>query len=165
MLDLESLITILEACDKNKIAELVVKKDAVEIRTVAMAAKGGTTPVAITAPTPQISIPTEEKEIKESADQVDAISEPTPVVEPSNIIELTAPTPGVAYVYPGTTIDRKPLPKEGDIVEMGQVVALVEAMKMFNEVTAPKKAKIVKIKVENESLVKIGDLIMVLEPL
>jgi acetyl-CoA carboxylase biotin carboxyl carrier protein len=71
----------------------------------------------------------------------------------------------VAYVYPGTTVDREPLPKEGDIVEAGQVVGLVEAMKLFNEVTAPKKAKIAKILVENEQVVKTGEALIELEPL
>ncbi|MHC1598418.1 MAG: acetyl-CoA carboxylase biotin carboxyl carrier protein [Candidatus Methanofastidiosia archaeon] len=157
MLDLESLITILEACKKNKIAELVVRKDAVEIRTVAPA--GGVAPIAAA---PQISFPVVEEEV---AEDVAAPAETPAAPIASNLIELTAPTPGVAYVYPGTTIDKEPLPKEGDIIEAGQVIGLVEAMKMFNEVTSPKKGKIVKIKVENESLVKIGDVLFEIEPL
>jgi acetyl-CoA carboxylase biotin carboxyl carrier protein len=71
----------------------------------------------------------------------------------------------IAYVHPGTTVDREPLPKEGDVVEAGQVIGLVEAMKMFNEVVAPQKAKLTKIKVQNETLVKIGDALFELEPL
>lgn len=158
MLDLESLISILEACKKNKIAELVVRKDAVEVRTVAPAS-GAVAPAA--AVQPQISLPVEDsEEVAESA----AAPEAAPAAS-STGIELTAPTPGVAYVYPGTTIDKEPLPKEGDVVEAGQVIALVEAMKMFNEVTAPRKAKISKILVENENLVKIGDSLAILEPL
>jgi len=159
MLDLESLISILEACKKNKIAELVVKKDAVEVRTVAPAS-GAMAPAAAMVQ-PQISLPVEDnEEVAEPA----AATEAAPAVS-STGIELTAPTPGVAYVYPGTTIDKEPLPKEGDVVEAGQVIALVEAMKMFNEVTAPRKAKISKILVENENLVKIGDSLAILEPL
>lgn len=156
MLDLESLITILEACKKNKIAELVVRKDAVEIRTVAPA--GSVAPIATA---PQISFPV----VEEVAEDVAAPAETPAAPIASNLIELTAPTPGVAYVYPGTTIDKEPLPKEGDIIEAGQVIGLVEAMKMFNEVTSSKKGKIVKIKVENESLVKIGDVLFEIEPL
>jgi len=160
MLDLESLISILEACNKNKIAELVVRKDAVEVRTVVAA---GSAPAAAA---PQVSLPAaqEVSAAVEAPAAAEAVKAPAAAETPSNGIELTAPTPGVAYVYPGTTIDKEPLPKVGDVVEAGQVLALVEAMKMFNEVTAPRKAKIVDIKVENESLVKIGDLIMVLEP-
>jgi len=163
MLDLESLISILEACNKNKIAELVVRKDAVEVRTVSAA---GSAPAAAA---PQVSLPAAQEvsaAVQEEAPVAEApAAAPAAAESPSNAIQLTAPTPGVAYVYPGTTIDREPLPKVGDVVEAGQVVALVEAMKMFNEVTAPRKAKIVDVKVENEALVKIGDLIMVLEPL
>ena len=159
MLDLESLISILEACNKNKIAELVVRKDAVEVRTVAAAGS-----MAAAAVQPQVSIPAA-TEVKVAEEAPAAKEAPAAPAKSSSGIELTAPTPGVAYVHPGTTIDRKPLPKVGDVVEAGQVVALVEAMKMFNEVTAPRKSKITDIKVVNESLVKIGDIIMVLEPL
>ncbi|MCC7572673.1 MAG: hypothetical protein KO464_04705 [Candidatus Methanofastidiosum sp.] len=160
MLNLESLISILEACKKNNIAELVVRKDSVEIRTVVA---GGS--AAVHAAQPQISIPA-----MTSAGIVEETSAPEVKEAPkaaasSNMIELTAPTPGVSYVFPGTTIDKKPLPKEGDIVEAGQVVALVEAMKMFNEVTAPRKARIAEIKVTNETLVKVGQVLMLLEPL
>ena len=160
MLNLESLISILEACKKNNIAELVVRKDSVEIRTVVA---GGS--VAVHAAQPQISIPaamTSAAAVEEAA--APAAAAPKAAAS-SNMIELTAPTPGVSYVSPGTTIDKKPLPKEGDIVEAGQVVALVEAMKMFNEVTAPRKARIAEIKVTNETLVKVGQVLMLLEPL
>ncbi len=161
MLNLESLISILEACKKNNIAELVVRKDSVEIRTVVASGSG-----AVHAVQPQISMPA----AVTSAGSVEAAPAAEVKAAPkaaaaSNLIELTAPTPGVSYVYPGTTIDKKPLPKEGDIVEAGQVVALVEAMKMFNEVTAPRKAKIAEIKVTNETLVKVGQVLMLLEPL
>jgi len=162
MLNLESLISILEACKKNNIAELVVRKDSVEIRTVVA---GGSAAVHDAhhhdhAAQPQISIPA----AMMSAGAVEETSAPKAAAS-SNMIELTAPTPGVSYVAPGTTIDKKPLPKEGDIVEAGQVVALVEAMKMFNEVTAPRKARIAEIKVTNETLVKVGQVLMLLEPL
>jgi biotin carboxyl carrier protein len=159
MLDLESLIAILEACKKNKIAELIVRKDSVEIRTVS--ASGGAAPAAA-APQPQVALPAEEEE--EEAEAA-APAQPAAPAASTNVIQLTAPTPGVAYVYPGTTVDREPLPKEGDIVEAGQVVGLVEAMKLFNEVTAPKKAKIAKILVENEQVVKTGEALIELEPL
>ncbi|HHN81337.1 MAG TPA: acetyl-CoA carboxylase biotin carboxyl carrier protein subunit [Methanomicrobia archaeon] len=158
MLDLESLIAILEACKKNKIAELIVRKDSVEIRTVSPS--GGAAPAAA-APQPQVSLPAEEEAEEEAA----APAKPAEPAASTNVIQLTAPTPGVAYVHPGTTVDREPLPKEGDVVEAGQVVGLVEAMKLFNEVTAPKKAKLSKILVENEEIVKTGDVLIELEPL
>jgi acetyl-CoA carboxylase biotin carboxyl carrier protein len=158
MLDLDSLISILEACKKNKIAELIVRKDAVEIRTVAPAGAAAAPAAAMAAP--QVSMQVADEDAEEAPAAAPAAAAPA-----SNAIVLTAPTPGVAYVYPGTTVDREPLPNVGDVVEAGQVIGLVEAMKMFNEVTAPQKAKIVKIKVENEQLVKIGEALFELEPL
>ncbi len=163
MLNLESLISILEACKKNNIAELVVRKDSVEIRTVVA---GGSTAVQ-SSPQPRIPTPepTTSEETVEEKPAPEAKEEPKAAAS-SNAIEITAPTPGVCYVHPGTTLDKAtPLPKEGDTVEAGQVLALVEAMKMFNEVTAPRKARVAEVKVSNENLVKVGQVIMLLEPL
>lgn len=61
------------------------------------------------------------------------------------------------------TFYRKPSPeadffaKEGDIVEAGQTVCLVEAMKMFNEIEAEFKCKIVEILKDDAAPVEFGD--------
>ena len=48
-------------------------------------------------------------------------------------------------------------------MEKGSIIALVEAMKMFNEVFSPVKGTIRSIKVKKETNVKVGDLMMVIE--
>lgn len=56
---------------------------------------------------------------------------------------INAPLVGTFYLSPGPG---KPLfIKEGDVVEAGAKVCIVEAMKLFNEITAPVRCKIVKI--------------------
>ena len=63
--------------------------------------------------------------------------------------------------YPGTFY-RRPSPEadvyvsEGDSVEPGQVVGLVEIMKNFHEVTSPESGTVARILVENEDLVEAG---------
>ena len=56
---------------------------------------------------------------------------------------IDAPFVGTLYLSPGPGKDV--FVKEGDVVEAGGKVCIVEAMKLFNEITAPKKCRIVKI--------------------
>jgi oxaloacetate decarboxylase alpha subunit len=55
---------------------------------------------------------------------------------------IDAPFVGTLYMAPGP--GKPPFIKEGDVVEAGAKVCIVEAMKLFNEITAPKKCRIVK---------------------
>jgi biotin carboxyl carrier protein len=52
---------------------------------------------------------------------------------------------------------------EGDEVEAGQGLIVVEAMKMQNEIKAPKKGKVTKITVAEAATVNAGDLLMIVE--
>jgi biotin carboxyl carrier protein len=55
------------------------------------------------------------------------------------------------------------LAAEGDEVEAGQGVVVVEAMKMQNEIRTAKKGKVVKIAVKETSAVNAGDLLAIVE--
>jgi biotin carboxyl carrier protein len=53
--------------------------------------------------------------------------------------------------------------EEGGEVKKKQVVGLLETMKVFQKVKSPGNGTVVKIVVENETALKDGDLIMVIE--
>jgi biotin carboxyl carrier protein len=55
------------------------------------------------------------------------------------------------------------LVSEGDEVEAGQGVAVVEAMKMQNELKSSKKGKVTKIAVKEATAVNAGDLLAIVE--
>ncbi len=78
-----------------------------------------------------------------------------------NLIEIRAPMSGVFYRRPAP---EQPLyVQEGDEVKKKQVVGLLETMKVFQKVKSPGTGKVVKIVAENETALKDGDLIMVIE--
>jgi biotin carboxyl carrier protein len=52
---------------------------------------------------------------------------------------------------------------EGDEVEIGSGVAVVEAMKMQNEIKSPKKGKVQKILVGQGAAVNAGDVLAIVE--
>lgn len=68
-------------------------------------------------------------------------------------VKMTAP-------MPGTILDVKV--KVGDVVKKGQLVAILEAMKMENEILAPQDATIASVNVSKGQQVNSGDLILTL---
>jgi acetyl-CoA carboxylase biotin carboxyl carrier protein len=70
----------------------------------------------------------------------------TPVSSPMNGIYYGSPSPGSrAFV------------NEGDVVTAGQVVGLIEAMKVFNEIPSPISGTVLKITVESGAVVQPGE--------
>ena len=75
--------------------------------------------------------------------------------------EITSPLPGVFYRRPAP--DKDPYFKEGDEVESGATIGLVEVMKTFNEVESDVSGTLVKYLVENEESVESGQALAVVE--
>jgi len=82
--------------------------------------------------------------------------------EVDNRIPVLAPLVGTFYrqAQPGA----KAFAEEGDVVEAGQTVCIVEAMKLMNEVAAPEKGKVVELACENGDPVEFEQVLMYLEP-
>lgn len=74
---------------------------------------------------------------------------------------ITAPMVGTFYASPSP--DEPPYVKEGDTVSKGQVVCIVEAMKLMNEIESEFSGKITKICVKNGDSVEIGQTLMYVE--
>ena len=65
-------------------------------------------------------------------------------------------SPMVGTFYSSASPGAKPFIKVGDLVAEGQVVCIVEAMKMMNEIKSEFSGKVVSIKVENSEPVEYG---------
>lgn len=74
---------------------------------------------------------------------------------------VKSPMVGVCYLAPEP--GAAPFIKTGESVNEGQTIALIEAMKTFNTVKAPKSGKIVKILVETGSPVEYGEPLVIIE--
>lgn len=68
--------------------------------------------------------------------------------------QIVSPLPGTFYRRPAP--DKPPYKEEGDTVVAGDVVGLVEVMKMFYEVKAEATGKVAKFLVANEDAVQAG---------
>jgi acetyl-CoA carboxylase biotin carboxyl carrier protein len=77
-------------------------------------------------------------------------------------IAVVSPLPGVFYSAPSPTSD--PFVNVGERVQVGQVVAVVEAMKVFNEVKSEIAGTVVAISAKNGELVQKGDPLVRIQP-
>lgn len=75
----------------------------------------------------------------------------------ADLLEVAAPFPGVLYRRSDPTAD--PFVNVGDHVAEGDVVALVEVMKMFNEVRSPVSGRVTEFIVEDGDAVSMGQVI------
>lgn len=74
---------------------------------------------------------------------------------------ITSPMVGV--VYTGSDPATPPFVKVGDAVEVGATLLLIEAMKVFNPIKAPRAGVITRILVSNGVPVEYGEPLLVLE--
>ncbi len=73
---------------------------------------------------------------------------------PANCSAVKSSMMGIFYRAP--TPSSPPFAKEGDSVKPGQVLCIIEAMKVFNELKAESPGTVVKVLVENGKPVKAG---------
>lgn len=78
-------------------------------------------------------------------------------------IPLVAPLTGVLYMSPSPSLP--PFIAVGDIIGLEQVVALIEAMKVFNEVRADVAGRVTQIVAQSGLVVKKGEPLFRVEPL
>ena len=81
---------------------------------------------------------------------------------PANTLAITSPMVGTCYRAPAPDAD--PYVEVGDMVQVGQTVCIVEAMKLMNEIESEVRGRIVQILVENAQPVEFGQTLFLVEP-
>lgn len=99
-----------------------------------------TAPASLAAPAP-VAVP----------EVVEAPAAPAPAAAGKEV-----PAPMVGVVYLQANPDADPYVQVGDSVKKGQVLCLIEAMKLMNEIVAPQDGVVSAILVENENIVEYG---------
>lgn len=80
----------------------------------------------------------------------------------SNYITVKSPMIGTFYRSAGP--DKQNFANVGDEIKVGQVICIIEAMKLFNEIESEISGRIVKILVENSSPVEYDQPLFLVEP-
>ncbi|GHN03162.1 acetyl-CoA carboxylase, biotin carboxyl carrier protein [Cytophagales bacterium WSM2-2] len=109
-------------------------------------------PMAMAAPAPVAAAPAAAPKAEKAA--------PAPVGK--NTVEIKSPMIGT--FYRSSNPDSPPFASVGDKVTKGQVVCIIEAMKLFNEIESEVSGTIVKAMIENSSPVEYDQVLFVVEP-
>ncbi|XP_068661052.1 biotin carboxyl carrier protein of acetyl-CoA carboxylase 1, chloroplastic-like [Aristolochia californica] len=90
------------------------------------------------------------------------LTAPTPKAVKSSLPPLKCPMAGTLYKSPSP--GEPPFVKVGDQVKKGQVLCIIEAMKLMNEIEADQSGKIVEILVEDGKPVSVDTPLFIIEP-
>ncbi|MDR1122506.1 MAG: hypothetical protein LBL02_00505 [Endomicrobium sp.] len=80
----------------------------------------------------------------------------TDKLKKSSVLTETIKSPITGIFYKSSSPLAQAYVVEGDVVELGRTVCIIEAMKVMNEIKAPFKVKILKILIENGKFVNSG---------
>jgi oxaloacetate decarboxylase alpha subunit len=149
--DLAELRNLIRLVQKTGIGELELNSGGRSVRIAANAA-GGTWVAAPAASAPRAA-----------AVASAPVAEAEPVATDSHLKPIASPMVGTFYRAPAPDAD--PFVEVGDVVEVGQTVCIIEAMKQMNEIEAETKGRVVKILVENAQPVEFGQKLFLVEPL
>lgn len=151
--DIQSLIkfvsnsTIDEVSLEKKDFKISIKKNApsaVQVATVA-----APQPIIQTAPQPAVpSVSPTTAEVK--TEQL------------SSAVEVKSPMIGTFYRRPSP--DKSNFVEVGDEIQKGQVICIIEAMKLFNEIEAEVSGKVVKVLVDDSQPVEYDQPLFLVEP-
>jgi oxaloacetate decarboxylase alpha subunit len=89
-------------------------------------------------------------------------SQKTPAAEESHRVIIKSPMVGTFYRAPAP--DAPPFAEVGQDIDVGQVVCILEAMKLMNEIKSEVGGRVVEVLVENGSPVEFGQLLFAVEP-
>jgi acetyl-CoA carboxylase biotin carboxyl carrier protein len=77
---------------------------------------------------------------------------------------ITVEAPMVGTFYRASSPTAEPYVREGDVVKEGQILCIIEAMKLMNEIETRAGGRIAKILVENGQAVEYGQSLFLIEP-
>jgi acetyl-CoA carboxylase biotin carboxyl carrier protein len=133
---------VVELAARFGLAELEVEEDGRRVRVVRLQAPSRD---AAPAPAPRVA----EQLAGEAID--------------AHLVPVEAPMVGTFYRAPSP--ESPPFVNEGDVIKQGQVLCIIEAMKLMNEIEAKAAGRVARILVQNAQPVEYGQTLFLIEPL
>jgi acetyl-CoA carboxylase biotin carboxyl carrier protein len=89
---------------------------------------------------------------------------PAHVADALSFAGITIEAPMVGTFYRASSPTAEPYVREGDVVKEGQILCIIEAMKLMNEIETRAGGRIAKILVDNGHAVEYGQPLFLIEP-
>ena len=143
----ETIRTLIDLLKENNLVELELEREGLRIRL-------RREPSASTSPS----------RVQQRLVPHDPLAEGQPSIVPadtSSIVTIRSPIVGTFYRAPSP--DAEPYVHEGDVVTRGQVLCVIEAMKLMNEIESEVTGRVVKVLVESAKPVEYGQPLFLIE--
>jgi len=157
---IKAILQAMVATDTNELT-LETPEYKLTVRRAAPLPQVASTAPVVAVQQPQASVAAPEAATTATAEPK-ATNEKTSENDCPGCVEITAPIVGTFYRKPSP--DSEPFVEVGDRVEKGQVVCIIEAMKLFNEIESEVSGIIRKILVEDGEPVEYGQPLFLVEP-
>lgn len=160
---------LIKAINKSNISELSIEEGDFKI-TIKQAQVTETQFVAVQAPMPQYQAPLPQAAPQQAAlpqasaaPAAAALQQAAPAAG-GNDNYITIKSPMIGTFYRSSGPDKPAFVNVGDDIKQGQVLCIVEAMKLFNEIESEYSGKIVKVLVDDASPVEYDQPLFLVEP-
>ena len=148
-MNIKKIKELVELMNDNDLREVEVEQEGMKIKLI----KGASSGVI-----ERITAPVAERKAPAPAPEAEA----KPAEGKKNLKEVKAPMVGTFYRSPSP--EAEPYVQVGDMIQKGDVLCIVEAMKLMNEVKAEFGGRVVEISVENAEPVEYGQTLFLVEP-
>ena len=146
---IKKLVSLVETSD---ISSLSVEEDNLKVEIKRELPQAAVQHIATVQPT--VAVPEPPKPVQT-----------TPEVAPatdSNLIEIKSPMVGTFYTSPNP--ESNPFVTPGSSVQKGDIVCMIEAMKLFNEIESDVSGTIEKVCIQNGDAVEFGQTLFLVRP-
>jgi len=151
-MNIKEIKEMINLMNDNGLMELEIEKDGTRIKLKKAGAVAEGTGAPILIEREKVDQPAQTKELSEAA------AKPA-----GKTIEIKAPMVGTFYRAPSP--EAPPYVEAGQVIEQGQVICIIEAMKLMNEIKSEIRGKIVEVLVDNAEPVEFGQSMFIIEPI
>ena len=168
-MEIEAIKDILKLINRSNLDEVEIEKKDFRIKVRKNSASESVVYSTIPVAAPQVAPMPAVQPVAAAPAEAPA-KEAAPAKEPakeapapsSKTIEVKSPMIGT--FYRSANPDSDPFIQVGDTISKGQVLCIIEAMKLFNEIESEVEGKVVKILVDNSSPVEYDTPLFLVEP-
>jgi acetyl-CoA carboxylase biotin carboxyl carrier protein len=154
-MDIRKVKKLIELLEESGIAEIEIKEGEESVRISRMPSGASMAPVQMYAPPALAAAP--------AAAPVAATAAGAALAGGPKSSDHVVPAPMVGTYYAAPSPGAKPYVEIGDEVKVGQVLCIIEAMKMMNQIESDKAGKVTAIMVQNGDPVEFGQPLFVIE--
>lgn len=154
-MDTKKLEELIRLVEDSEIEELEISGPFTSVRIAKAARHTAPAPPVQAVSSPAATVT--EPDVAEGEAELESVDD-----RDSGLVPIVSPMVGTFYAAPAP--DEAPYVRQGDRVNKGQVVCIVEAMKLMNEIEAETSGTVVRVLAENAQPVEYGQHLFLIQP-